>query len=583
LKDYLILLIEDNPGDALLIKEELRDAPLFKFDHITRLSALTSYLTVKAPDVILLDLSLPDANGLETLQQALTLAPEIPIVVCTGFDDESIGAEAVHDGAQDYLVKGKITGGTLARSIRYAIERKKTERTINRLAYFDDLTQLPNRTLFLDRLRQCIAQSQRTGKILALLFLDLDHFKSVNDTFGHHVGDMLLQQFAKRLTDSVRAIDTVSRLGGDEFTILCPEISHVEDIAGIASKILKATEAPFNLEGKANHISTSIGISLCPFDAASPEKMLKHADAAMYRAKQRGRKRFQFYSSVAASTTAERLDLHHSLKEALDRKEFVLHYQPRLNLKTNQIAGVESLIRWQHPTRGLLSPLEFIPLAEETGLIVSIGEWVIEEALRQCNEWKREHQPDFTVSLNVSAQQFDQKWFLERVLSAAKRYSIDLSHVEFEITESQIISNEQDAVQAMRALRALGAQIALDDFGTGYSSLSYLKRYPLTTVKMDKSFFRRWPTSADELAIIRAVIDMAASLNLKVVAEGIESKEQIELLRQLNCDEVQGYAVSKPLTPSTLAYFLSRYSEDQSTSVAAPSIAGSSSHYASEK
>jgi len=437
-------------------------------------------------------------------------------------------------------------------------ERKAAEETIKHLAYHDGLTGLPNRTLFEDRLTVTLAQARRKRRIAAVMFLDLDRFKVVNDTVGHAMGDSLLQSVAERLKGLVREGDTVARVGGDEFTVLLPEVGQVEDAVEVADRILETLRQPWRLNGHEFHITTSIGIAMCPGDGEDAESLLRNADTAMYRAKDRGRDNYKLYAPAMNSKIAERLALENSLRHALERGEFVVHYQPQVNIETGRIVGVEALVRWQHPERGLVSPAEFIPVAEETGLIVPLGAWVLRTACAQNRAWQDAGLPPMRMAVNLSARQFQRHDLLETVAAALAGTGLSPQYLQLEITEGVAMQDMDLTLAILRELREAGVQISIDDFGTGHSSLSYLKRFPIDVVKIDQSFVQDLTVDPNDAAIASTIIVMAHALNLKVIAEGVETAEQLAFLRERDCDEMQGFLFSRPAPAPELDQMLRR-------------------------
>jgi len=684
-----VLLIEDNPGDARLLREMFKEARLrsTKVTHVECMLEAETHLAEHAIDIILLDLGLSDARGLEALRRAHNAAPRVPLVVLTGLDDESQAVQALQEGAQDYLVKGQIATLGLVRAMRYAIERKSMEEalfvekeraqvTLNCIAdavactdvlgnitflnpvaesmtgwssgdavgrplaevlqildaasrevasnpaemagraarpmgarsnailvrrdgfetwiedsvalindrqghasgavvvfrdvtaahatalkmthsaQHDFLTGLPNRMLLNDRVGQAIVLAQRHEKPVAVLFLDLDGFKHVNDSLGHPVGDKLLQSIAKRLVDCVRGADTVSRQGGDEFVILLSEVEQPEDTAILASRMLEAVAEPHSIEGHDLHLTTSIGISIYPDDGLDAETLIKNADTAMYQAKENGRQGYQFFKSAMNVKAVERQSVEENLRRALERREFALHYQPKINLKTGAITGAEALLRWTHPTRGSVPPAQFIPVAEDCGLILPIGAWVLREACEQARAWADAGLPETTMAVNVSAMEFRNENFLNGLLAILDETGLDPSSLELELTESALMKHPESAASVLRALRKIGVRVAIDDFGTGYSSLSYLRKFPLDALKIDQSFVRQLSAAGHDTIIVTAVIGMARSLELRVVAEGVETLEELAFLRTHECDEAQGYYYSRPVVPRQFADLL---------------------------
>jgi len=435
-------------------------------------------------------------------------------------------------------------------------ERMQALERLDYLSNHDPLTELPNRALFLDRLAQALPRARWHERVVAVLCLDLDRFKIINDTLGHDVGDRLLQATAERLKQCVREGDTVARVGGNELAIILADVAAVEDIPRVARKILEAHSLPFAIEGRELFASASVGISLYPNDGEGAQSLLKNANIAMHRAKDHGGNNYQFYSVQMAARSAERLELENSLRRALERGEFVLHYQPQLDLATGAITGVEALVRWQHPDLGLVSPLQFIPLAEETGLIVPLGEWVLHTACAQNRAWQGQGLTPMRVSVNLSGRQFQQQNLADRVARALDETGLAPSYLDLELTESILIHETETAISTLQQLDRMGTGILIDDFGTGYSSLSYLKRFPIGTLKIDRSFVRDIATDPNDAAIVTAITTMAHSLGMKVIAEGVETQDQLEFLRDRNCDAMQGYYLSRPIPAEDMSRFL---------------------------
>jgi diguanylate cyclase (GGDEF)-like protein/PAS domain S-box-containing protein len=427
-------------------------------------------------------------------------------------------------------------------------DRKQAEAQLLQLAHYDVLTSLPNRVLFYDRLKQSLAQAKRNQWNVGVLFIDVDRFKNVNDTLGHAVGDQLLQQVSGRLTTSVRSGDTVGRLGGDEFAIVLSNLTSAQDANLVAQKILASFNDAFKLGGAEIYVTASIGISLYPDDSLDQDTLIRNADAAMYRAKEIGRNNYQFYTPEMNIRAQELLSMESNLRRALDRDEFLLHFQPKASAATGEITGVEALLRWRHPERGLVSPAEFIPVLEETGLIVPVGEWVIKAACEQVRAWQQAGITPVPVAVNLSARQFQSPRLGASIVSVIEASGIEPRFLELEITESSLMQNADSAVSTLQFLKSRGLRISIDDFGTGYSSLAYLKRFPLDALKIDRSFVRDLTTDPDDATITRAVISMAHSLGLKVIAEGVETESQYEFLAENGCDEIQGYLFSRPLS-----------------------------------
>ncbi len=434
-------------------------------------------------------------------------------------------------------------------------ERKRAEEQLEDMAHYDPLTGLPNRRLFMDLLTQALARARRTDRLVALLFLDLNRFKLVNDSLGHAVGDMLLKAVTERLTNSLRTSDTVARLGGDEFTVILEDLSSSEDAARIAQKILEAVVPPMTLEDHEIFVSASIGIALYPADSLDGEGLINIADTAMYAAKQQGGA-FQFYSADMNTRAFERLTLETALRYALKRQEFLLHYQPLVDLHTDHPVGIEALVRWQHPVRGLLGPDKFIPLAEETGLIIPLGAWVLRTACAQTKLWQEQGFPLRRVAVNLSRRQFEQKNLVQTVWQVLKDTGLDPACLELELTESLLIQDTEGTIAMLQALNAMGIRISIDDFGSEYSSLGYLKRLPISTLKIDQSFVRDIAVNPNDASITKAIISLAHCLSLNVVAEGVETEGQATYLRSQQCNEMQGYYFSRPLTADAVTALL---------------------------
>src|ERR1700688_4266750 len=686
----VLLLVEDNPADVLLLREMFHEQTSHNAELtlVETIGEAERYLATRAvPDIILLDLGLPDAQGLEAIRRARVAAPRVPLVVWTALDDESVAARALQEGVQDYLVKGQIDGRGLLRALRYAVERKNMQEalfeekeraqvTLNsigdavictdvlgnitflnpvaermtdwsregaagrpmadvfrildaasrkttpnameiavrqngvmhlssntilmqrhgfeipiegsvapihdreglatgvvivfrdlgstrtmalqmaHLAHHDSLTGLPNRNLLNDRVSQAIALALRNMKKVAVLCLDLDGFKHINDSLGHPIGDRLLQSIAKRLVDSVRSSDTVSRQGGDEFVVLLSEVDHSEDVAITVKRLLQVAANPHSIDKHDLHVTACIGVSIYPDDGLDAETLIKNADTAMYQAKENGRQSYQFFKPAMNVRAVERQAIEGRLRRALERQEFALHYQPKINLSTGEVSGAEALIRWTHPTRGLVSPAQFIPVAEDCGLILPIGNWGLREACKQARAWVAEGLPLGTIGVNISAIEFRNEGFLEGAFSILKDTGFDPRFLELELTESVLMKHPESTASVLQALRAKGVRVAVDDFGTGYSSLSYLQKFSIDALKIDQSFVRRITSAPDETSIVTAVISMARSLKLRVVAEGVETLQELEFLQAHQCDEAQGFYFGRPVASEQFAKLL---------------------------
>jgi diguanylate cyclase (GGDEF)-like protein/PAS domain S-box-containing protein len=705
-----LLLVEDNPGDARLLREmfDERDQAVHmtRLTHVQSLVEAEKFLSEGEVDIVLLDLGLPDANGLAVVRRAQAAAPRVPLVVLTGLDDEGLAAEALHEGAQDYLIKGQIEERGLFRALRYAIERKRMEEALfeekeraqvtlrsigdgvvcadnlgnvtflnlvaerttgwslleaagrpmveifrtrdnsdneslettaeaamlqiramhlpstcvlirrdgvtipieesiapihNRegqaigavivfrdvsaaratalqiahSAQHDFLTGLPNRMLLNDRIDQAIVLARRSKSQVAVLFLDLDGFKHINDSLGHPVGDKLLRSIAIRLVDCVRSTDTVSRQGGDEFVVLLSEVNRADAAAVMANKMLEVIAKAHSIDKHDLHVTASIGVSTFPDDGMNAETLIKNADTAMYQTKENGRQGFRFFTQAMNARAVERHSIEEGLRRALHRHEITLHYQPKVCLRTNAIVGAEALIRWMHPKRGPLSPAQFIPIAEDCGLILPIGRWVLREACEQARAWVDAGFPAIRIAVNVSAMELWDESFLEGVFAVLRETRVPPGLLVLELTESVLMKRVDTTVAILRILRDRGVHVAVDDFGTGYSSLSYLRKFPLDTLKVDQSFVQQIGSGGSEAAIVTAVISMARSLKLRVIAEGVETKAELDFLKAHHCDEAQGYYFSPPVPAQEFVRMLRRGLPNAVEQAAAPALLGS--------
>jgi diguanylate cyclase (GGDEF)-like protein/PAS domain S-box-containing protein len=454
--------------------------------------------------------------------------------------------------------------------------RKRAEEQIVKMAYYDLLTSLPNRYLFKDRLNQAILYAEKYKKLPAIIYLDLDDFKRINDTFGHNFGDKLLRAVSDRLENNIRRIDTlarveeeklettIARLGGDEFTILLREIKETQDASRVAQRIVDLFSEPFHIENRMIFISTSVGIALYPNDGKDVDTLLKNADTAMYHAKEKGRNHYQFFSEHMNIEALERFSIENSLRSTTDKEDFQLYYQPQYDSFTDKIIGVEALIRWMHPDRGMLLPDKFIPIAEESGLIIKIGNWVLKTACKQNRAWQLAGFPPIYVTVNISGMQFKQKNFAESIAQTLLDTDLEPQYLELELTESILMEPTDTTFDTLNELKATGVRLAIDDFGRGYSSLGYLKRLPIDTLKIDRSFVRDIVSNSDDRAIIKAVISLARTLNLRVIAEGVETYEQLTYLREQGSDGIQGFLLGKPMTPNSFIKLLKQEDQPQS-------------------
>jgi diguanylate cyclase (GGDEF)-like protein len=530
-------------------REAHRQNQLFISDHLKR----WYHILTDEQHICELVRDLPEAEQKMLVQDDVLSLLVFPIIV----DSEFWGFIEFHQCTEEYewsdqeiyIVKA------MASSISAAIQRQQTEELIHHQAFHDALTKLPNRTLFTDRLKYALSTAQRSNTSVAVMFMDLDRFKNINDTLGHSVGDNLLQAVAQRLHLCLREGDIVARWGGDEFTVLLPQIHTEADATNTAHRILDSLKTPFYIDSHELHVDASIGISLFPQDGKEAETLLQNADVALYRSKeQRGSS--QLYSPSMNSGAPDLLYLENGLRRALEREELLLYYQPKINITTGDIVGLEALIRWEHAEMGLVSPGTFIPLAEETGLIVSIGEWVLRTACEQLVQWHQEGLTPLSVAVNLSARQFFQPNLIESITQALEETRLDPAFLEIEITETTAVKSIEFARTLLRQLQDKGVHIAMDDFGTGYSSLNYLKQLPLNTLKIDRSFICDLKPDTKDAEIIKSVISLAQGLQLQIVAEGVDNQEQLAVLRDLNCEIVQGYLFSRPLDAADITEML---------------------------
>jgi diguanylate cyclase (GGDEF)-like protein len=543
-----VLLVEDDARAAMLIGEMLRAAWTqgLIVAHAQRFADATRELLDHGATCVLLDVPSQESETVAALAHLRSAAPDVPIIVLADQADEEAGLAAVKAGAQDFLLKSELNPALLSRTVRYAIERKRSEVDLAHQALHDPLTALPNRVLFIDRLHVALDRSRRTGAPVAVLFLDVDSFKEVNDTMGHAAGDDLLNVLADRFREMLRPMDTVARFGGDEFTFLFEELESEREAVLIAERIRRSASAEMTVGDTAKSVAVSIGIAIVKDPEVSPDQVIREADAAMYRAKELGGSRFELFDETSRNRAAERLELEEALRRALERSELRIHYQPRVSLNGGTgLVGFEALVRWEHPERGLIAPSEFMAIAEDTGLIVPIGEWVIEQALGQVARW-RQARPGVTISVNLSARQLKDPGLAARLDDAMRASGADPSVVCLEITEDTVEHNPELAAR-MLALSQLGVKLAIDDFGTGHASLTSLRSLPVDTLKIHESFVASLGSEPAEAAIVGALVELGHALGLSVVAEGVETDAQLAHLRDLGCDGAQGFLFSRPL------------------------------------
>jgi diguanylate cyclase (GGDEF)-like protein len=543
-----VLIVDDDRSTRSTLRYTLqRDG--FKVEEAADGAQALTMLKRFQPDVILMDAVMPVMDGFTACarMQELPGGTTIPVLMITALEDNSSVERAFAAGASDYIPK-PIHYAVLSQRVRRIIEANRAEKRIRHLAYNDLLTGLPNRTLFFDLLGQAVEHAKHDSGVLAVLFMDLDRFKYVNDNLGHDVGDRLLVAVAQRVRRTVRNVDVVARLGGDEFTVVLSDIEGPAPAAAAAQNICRVLAAPFQIDGHDIFVTSSVGIAMYPHDGTDVPTLVKHADNAMYRAKKTNTG-FQFYEASMEQSISEHVRLESDLRRALERNELEVFYQPQARLDNQQIIGMEALVRWRHATRGMVPPNEFIPLAEETGLINPLGEWVLRTACTQMQAWVTQGLPPMRIAVNLSVRQLLQKNFAATVESALQESGLAPDLLELEITESTLMEHAQDTLQALHRLRALGVRLSIDDFGTGYSSLAYLKRFPVDIIKIDRSFVRDVPQDADDAAIVTGIIALAHSLRLEVVAEGVETEAQLNFLRSQKCDLLQGYYLS-PAIPA---------------------------------
>ena len=552
-KGALVLVVDDDRSTRSALRHALQRNG-FSVEEAADGAQVLALIERISPDVILMDAMMPEMDGFTACArlQESPRGKDIPVLMITALEDNHSIQRAFAAGASDYIPK-PINLAVVNQRVRRVVEANRAERYVRHLAFNDTLTGLPNRVLFADLLNRAIERAESHGQALAVLFLDLDRFKFVNDTLGHEIGDRLLREVATRIRYCVRSSDAVARLGGDEFTVLLDELAEPAFAANAAQKIGRSLAAAFDIDGQEIFVSASIGISVYPYDGTDVSTLLRHADTAMYRAK-RGSGGFQFYETGMDASVSEHLRMDSSLRRALERDELRVYYQPKADSRSGRITGMEALVRWQHPERGMVSPLEFIPLAEETGLIKPIGEWVLRTACAQTQAWLAAGAPHLTVAVNISGIQLMEPGFSELVASVLRETGLDPACLTLEITESVLMEHARESVATLQQLKRIGLRLEIDDFGTGYSSLAYLKRFPVDALKVDRAFIRDMTTDADDAAIVTGIIALAHSLRLAVVAEGVETREQRDALIGLECDTLQGYLLSRPLPPEEFAW-----------------------------
>ena len=530
--------------------------------------ALTA-LSQQTFDLVISDIDMGGMSGLELVPRVHSIAPDTVVVMISGNQDIEFAIQALRVGAFDYITKPidlRHVEASVERALKHSellkekrlykeqLEVLLKQRTaeVDWLAFYDTVTQLPNRAFFEDRLTQAVSMAKATGQLLGVLFISVDQFKKVNDSLGHGLGDSLLREFAERLKSCTGKSDTVARFGSDEFALLKAQIADAKDVIETIRSLSQVLKFSFELPGHELFATASVGVSLFPHDGEDCHTLLKNAGAALYKAKKSGGANYQFFTADMHELAARRLALETSLRRAVQNEEFLLHYQPRVSVDSLAITGVEALVRWQHPQLGLVSPSEFIPLAEDTGLIVPIGEWVLRNACEQSRSWQQQGFAPIHMAVNISARQFHDQDLSQTVIEIPNQSGIAPGQLDLELTESSIMQNAEFAAGVLTRWKNLGINISIDDFGTGFSSLASLKRLPIDSLKIDRSFVCDATTDPDDAAIVLAIIQLAHNLRLKVVAEGVETEEQLRFLHLHRCDEIQGYFFSKPLSADAL-------------------------------
>jgi diguanylate cyclase (GGDEF)-like protein len=557
-----VLIIDDEEQIRNLLIDVLGNS--YQCSDASSAEEALAALADTIPDLVISDIDMGGMSGLELVPRVHSLSPDTVVMMISGNQDIEFAIEALRVGAFDYITKPidiRHVEASVERAIKHSqllkekrvykeqLETLLQQRTaeVDWLAYYDTITQLPNRTLFEDRLTQAVAIAKASGQSLGVLFISLDQFKKVNDSLGHGPGDVLLREFAERLKSCISKSDTVARFGSDEFALLRTQIDGTNDVIETIGSLSQVLKFAFDLPGHELFATASVGVSLFPMDGDDCQTLLKNAGAALYKAKKSGGANYQFFTSDMHELATKRLALESHLRRAIQNEELLVHYQPRVSVDSLAITGVEALVRWQHPTLGLIAPSEFIPLAEDTGLIVPIGEWVLRTACLQGRRWRDQGFAPIQIAVNISARQFHDQDLAQTVIMILEETGLSPKYLELELTESSIMQDAEFAAGMLIQLKNMGINISIDDFGTGFSSLASLKRLPIDVLKVDQSFVREATSDPDDAALVMAIITLAHNLRLKVIAEGVETEDQLRFLQLLRCDEIQGELFSKPL------------------------------------
>ena len=542
----IVVLADDDPSIRLMVRHVLESENYEIVEAEDGLDAIKA-VEKQHPALVLLDAVMPGLDGFTTCQQLKERGHvDVPVIMLTGLDDDASVERAYEVGAIDYITK-PIKWAVLKHRVRSIVKSVMAERKVQRLEYRDTLTQLPNRLLFVDRLEQAIVRAERHRESIALMVVDIDDFKLVNDSFGHEAGDKLIKAVGDLLSKSMRRADTVARLGGDEFAIVIENIGGEDDAISIADNVTTILKHNVRLDNQETFTSASVGIAMFPDDGADASTLLKNADTAMFRAKEQGRRCFQFYKAEMSVNAMERLELENSIRLALENNELVIHYQPTIDIHNNEISGVEALLRWQHPEKGMINPNDFLPVAIESGLIVPIGEWVIKTVCHQLRVWKDAGMENQNISINLTAKQFKDQDLVTVFKMAMDEHKIEASELTIEVTEKTLISSEGEIEEALVKLHDMGMTISVDDFGIGFASLTNLKDLPIDVVKIDDVFIAGVPDNEQDVAVVTAIAGLTRGLKLKLLAEGIENERQLNTLKGLGCQYAQGFYWSKAL------------------------------------